>query len=172
MLNNKLKMILVAIGVGSFGFAVSQRIALAGISRSSVAQASLQNGAAVVYQQKQALKVAMGHGKEENAAEEQRESAKLQPLAKITAQAAQRSAEAAQGGRASSVQLENDNGSLVYAVVVGQTEVKVDAGDGRILYTESAQEGGEEESEGNHPKGSIRLSAATGDGDGETNDDG
>ena len=55
MLNNKLKIVLAAIGVGA--------IALVGIGRSNIAQASLQNGVAVVHQQKQAIQVAMGDGR-------------------------------------------------------------------------------------------------------------
>lgn len=166
MLNNKLKIVLAAIGVGA--------IALVGIGRSNIAQASLQNGVAVVHQQKQAIQVAMGKGDSEkdDAAEDQQQSAKLRPLAKITPQQAQQAAETSQGSRASSVKLENDDGSVVYAVVIGQAEVKVDAGNGRVLYTENTQENDQEGAEPNHPKSSIQISAAIGDGDGETNDDG
>jgi hypothetical protein len=108
-------------------------------------------------------------------AEEQQESAKLQALAKITPEQAQQAAEAAQGGRARSVKLENDDGNLVYAVVIGQQEVKVDAGNGRVLYTE-ALNGDDEKDEKNeafHPRSSIQVAEPPGgDGDGETNDDG
>lgn len=72
-----------------------------------------------------------------NDAEEQQEVAKLQPLAKITAQQAQQAAETAVGGKASSVKLEDENGNLVYAVEIGKQEVKVDAGNGRVLYSEN-----------------------------------
>jgi uncharacterized membrane protein YkoI len=41
-------------------------------------------------------------------------------------------------GTVASVKLENENGSLVYAVVIGQTEVKMDAGNGRIMRQEAA----------------------------------
>lgn len=98
-----------------------------------------------------------------------KESARLQPLAKITAQQAQQAAEATQGGQASSVKLENEDGNLVYAVKIGKQEVKVDAGNGKVLYTETANQ----ENEANRPRSSIQVSEAPGgDGDGETNDDG
>lgn len=103
-------------------------------------------------------------------AREQEESTRLQSLAKITPEQAKQAAETAQGGRASSVKLENENGNLVYAVMVGQTEVKVDAGNGKVLYTDNPKA---ETNEGKRPHSSIRLSeSANGDGDGETNDDG
>jgi uncharacterized membrane protein YkoI len=100
---------------------------------------------------------------------EQQESSKLKALAKVTPQQAQQAAEAAQGGQASGVKLENEDGSLVYAVKIGKQEVKVDAGNGKVLYTETANQ----ENKANHPRGSIQVSEAPGgDGDGETNDDG
>ena len=95
------------------------------------------------------------------------ESAKLKLLAKITAPQAQRAAEASLGDRASSVKLENEDGNLLYAVVIGQTEVKVDAGNGRVLYTEAVNS---QDETTKHPNSSIRV-ADQGDGDGETNDD-
>jgi uncharacterized membrane protein YkoI len=58
-------------------------------------------------------------------------------LAKITASRAQQAAEANSGGRASSVKLENEDGNLLYAVTIGQKEIMVDAGNGRVLYTEA-----------------------------------
>ena len=74
----------------------------------------------------------------ESSTDEASEIAKLQPLAKISASQAQQTAEAAQGNKASNVQLENEDGNLVYAVNIGQNEVKVDAGNGKILYTDTA----------------------------------
>lgn len=104
---------------------------------------------------------------------EQQEAAKLQPLAKITAQQAQKAAETAQGGQSSSVKLENENGNLVYAVVVSQKEVTVDAGNGRVLYTEAVNQPEGKKTETSRPRSSVQVSEAPGgDGDGETNDDG
>ncbi|WP_055073763.1 PepSY domain-containing protein [Pseudanabaena sp. 'Roaring Creek'] len=98
------------------------------------------------------------------------QSAKLRALAKITPQQAQQAAEATVAGKATSVKLENEDGSLVYSVAIAQKEVIVDAGNGRVLSTESLNnEGGES----NHVRSSIQVSeTGMGDGDGETNDDG
>ncbi|MBD2316385.1 PepSY domain-containing protein [Phormidium tenue] len=97
------------------------------------------------------------------------QSAKLRALAKITPQQAQQAAEATVAGKATSVKLENEDGSLVYSVAIAQQEVKVDAGNGRVLYTDSLNNEG---SESNHIRSSIQVSeTGMGDGDGETNDD-
>ncbi|MEC4819809.1 MAG: hypothetical protein SAK29_42060, partial [Scytonema sp. PMC 1069.18] len=73
------------------------------------------------------------------------------------------------GGNASNVQLENENGSLVYSVKIGQQDVKVDAGNGKVLYAENDNQQ-EDKNEDTRPKSSIQL-PDTGDGDRETNDD-
>jgi uncharacterized membrane protein YkoI len=106
-------------------------------------------------------------------ANDQRESEKLEPLAKITAQQAQNAAETGHRGKSSSVKLENENGNLVYSVVIGQKEVTVDAGNGQILYTERLNQPEDKKAETSRPRSSIQISEApSGDGDGETNDDG
>lgn len=104
-------------------------------------------------------------------AEEQQKSLKLKAFAKITPQQAQKAAEASQVGKSSRVKLENEDGNLVYAVVMGQKEVKVDAGNGKVLYTEvSNQE--DQKNDTLRPRSSIQVSEASGgDGDGENNDD-
>ena len=98
---------------------------------------------------------------------------KLQSLAKITAQQAQQAAEQSEQAKASSVQLENEDGDLIYAVVIGQKEVKVDAGNSHVLYTDSLvneQKAGQPDSnEGMRPRSSIQVSQMD---DSETNDDG
>ena len=98
------------------------------------------------------------------------QSAKLRAMAKITPQQAQQAAESAVAGKATSVKLENEDGSLVYSVAIAQKEVKVDAGNGRVLYTDSLNNEG---NESNHVRSSIQVSeTGMGDSDGETNDDG
>jgi uncharacterized membrane protein YkoI len=105
-------------------------------------------------------------------AEEQQEAAKLRSLAKITPQQAKQEAEAAQKGQASSVKLENEDGNLIYSVLIGQKEVQVDAGNGRVLYTEARNHEGRN-TENSRPRSSIQVAEPSGgDGDGETNDDG
>lgn len=108
--------------------------------------------------------------------ENQQDAKKLQSLAKISAEQAQKSAETTEKAKASRVTLENDDGNLVYAVVIGQKEVKVDAGNGNVLYTEALSQDGKEGKEtknaGTRLRSSIQVSHGDGDGDGETNDDG
>lgn len=67
------------------------------------------------------------------------EAKKLAPLAKISSDQAKAIAEQQTGGKAANVQLENEDGNVVYAVTVGTKEVKVDAGNGKILHTETAE---------------------------------
>jgi uncharacterized membrane protein YkoI len=105
-------------------------------------------------------------------AKEQQESAKLQHLAKITTQKAQQASESTQSGKVHAVRLENENGNLVYAVEIGDQEVTVDAGNGKVLSTETANSENKAEAT-NYPRSSIQVSETPGgDGDGETNDDG
>jgi uncharacterized membrane protein YkoI len=112
--------------------------------------------------------MAVAQQKVESRTNEVNEGEKLQSLAKISASLAQQTAEAAQGKKASSTKLENEDGNLVYAVNIGQNEVKVDAGNGRILYTDNTAKEGSE-SEGSRPRSSIQVAEVE---DGETNDDG
>jgi Peptidase propeptide and YPEB domain len=101
-------------------------------------------------------------------AKDQQELKQLQALTKITPQQAQQAAIATQPGTVASVQLENEDGNLVYTVAIGQKEVKVDAGNGKVLYTDDAKS----ENDGmKHPSSSIQVAEpAGGDGDGEKND--
>jgi len=71
------------------------------------------------------------------------EAKQLASLAKISQAEANAAAEKSAGGTATSVKLENENGNVVYAVTVGGKEVKVDAGNGTILATETADGGAE-----------------------------
>ena len=73
------------------------------------------------------------------------EEAQLRALARITSQQASRAAQAALPGTIRSVSLEDEEGNLVYAVVIGTTQVKVDAGNGRVLYQEQV---GQDDQEG------------------------
>lgn len=97
-----------------------------------------------------------GDGEVNDDIEEQQEQSKLQPLAKITPMQAQQAAETAIGSKASKVQLENEDGSLVYSVTIGQKEVAVDAGNGKVLYAENNNQNGEKEA-ASRPKSSIQV---------------
>ncbi len=90
-------------------------------------------------------------------AEDRQEAARLQPLAKITPQQARQAAEATQGGTASSVELGNEDGNLVYEVTIGQTEVIVDAGNGKVLWTENVNQEDDEATEAARPRSSIQV---------------
>ena len=67
------------------------------------------------------------------------EAKSLVHLAKITANQAKRFAERKIGGKATSAELGNENGSLVYEVKISQKETKVDAGNGKILRVEKGE---------------------------------
>jgi uncharacterized membrane protein YkoI len=101
---------------------------------------------------------------------DQKESTKLQPLAKISSRQAQQAAESAQGGQAKAVKLENEDGNLVYSVEIGNQEVTIDAGNGKVLYAEAANQD-HKSKEVNYPRSSIQVSESP-TGDGEINDDG
>jgi uncharacterized membrane protein YkoI len=112
-----------------------------------------------------------GDGETNDDTQDPQESARLQALAKITPEQAQKAAEATMGKPADKVEIENDGGDLVYAVSFGQQDVKVDAGNGAILYTDNQQDS--DHAQAQHPRSSIQISGTdAGDGDGETNDDG
>jgi uncharacterized membrane protein YkoI len=76
--------------------------------------------------------------------EEQAEAARYQKLARITADQARSAALAAVPGTATSVELENEDGNLVYGVTVktsaGERDVKVDAGNGKVLHVEQDEQ--------------------------------
>ena len=65
------------------------------------------------------------------------EAAALASLATITADQASATARAQVPGDIQKVELDNENGSLVYSVEIGGKDVKVDAGTGAVLHIES-----------------------------------
>jgi uncharacterized membrane protein YkoI len=85
-------------------------------------------------------------------ASEADEQAQLAGLATINADDASRAALAAQPGTVTDVQLENENGNVVYSVIVdtgnGSVDIKVDAGNANVLSTE-ADEGDGHDDAGN-----------------------
>jgi len=59
----------------------------------------------------------------------------------ISAETAQQTAEAFQhSGKADKVELDDENGQLVYSVALGSTDVKVDAMTGKVVIVESNQD--------------------------------
>ncbi len=83
-------------------------------------------------------------GESANEADEQTQ---LAGLATITAADASQAALTAQPGTVTDVQLENENGNVVYSVIVdtgnGSVDVKIDAGDATVLTTEADDGDGE-----------------------------
>ncbi|MFZ5590754.1 MAG: PepSY domain-containing protein [Bacillota bacterium] len=83
------------------------------------------------------------------------ESKQLAGLAKITAAQAESSALSAVPGKAQKVALENEDGNVVYSVEVqtakGISDVKIDAGNGKVLKCEdeSADDTGNNQSDAN-----------------------
>lgn len=80
--------------------------------------------------------------------------APLDGLAKITPEAAATAAANATNGTAGEVELENENGNVVYGVEITQPDgtkldVKVDAGNGRVLAKEADTDRGSESGEHN-----------------------
>ena len=140
-MNNQVKIALAGIGI----------VGLIGIGHSSFAQTAVHSPVAVLQQQKQVVEPAGGDGDGEknDDLKEQQESAKLQKLAKITPQQATQAAETAQGGKASSVNLEKEDGKVVYTVLIGKAEVTVDAINGQVISTETSQEADKKWSEKN-----------------------
>jgi uncharacterized membrane protein YkoI len=73
------------------------------------------------------------------------ESERLKSLARITPEQARDAALAQVPGRVKKVELENEDGNVVYGVEIktaeGESDIKVDAGDGRVLHIEQDGEG-------------------------------
>jgi len=65
------------------------------------------------------------------------EAAALAPLATISEDEAIAAAQAEVPGTVDEVELEDENGSLVYSVDIGSRDVKVDAGTGAVLHIDS-----------------------------------
>ena len=95
------------------------------------------------------------------------QAAKLKLLAKINAQQALQAAEAAQNGKTSSIELEAENGNLVYVVTIDKNEVEVDAGNGKVLYIDKQAD---KKTKGNHFRSSIQV-FQNGAGDSDSYDD-
>ena len=100
--------------------------------------------------------VSDGDGEVNDNTEERQEQAKLQPLAKITPLQAQQAAKTAVGDTVTKVKLENEDGNLIYSVIVGQKEVAVDAGNGKVLYAENNNQN-DDKNATSRPKSSIQV---------------
>lgn len=109
-----------------------------------------------------------GDGETKDDQEEIKESKNLQALAKITPQQAQQAAIGTTPGTVQQVMLENEDGNLVYAVTIGQKEIKVDAGNARVLYSEAADGKNEienEKTDAARPRSSIQVPGEKSEGE-------
>ena len=111
-----------------------------------------QSPVAVMQQSQKAIQIA--EAGETNDDEQEKSESQLQNLAKITPQQAKQAAETAVGGTATKVKLENENGSLIYAVEIGSKELTIDAGNGKVLSSENLGQGDKAE---DAPKSSIQV---------------
>ncbi|SNX53287.1 PepSY domain-containing protein [Thermoanaerobacterium sp. RBIITD] len=141
-----------AISLGAIGGASTLSIAKAATNTPAKIQSSVQNnlnqpnynGSIKVPNQNNTKDGAKGV--KDN---EANESAKLKSLAKITEIQAKDAALKAVTGTVNKIELDNENGNLVYSVDIktnkGSVDVKVDAGSGMVL---SQDNGGDNESKG------------------------
>src|SRR5205085_2028482 len=88
----------------------------------------------------------------QNGQSEADQSAALQSLAKISPDQARDAALGAVPGTADKVELDNENGNVVYSVQVtgangAKTDVKVDAGTGSVLHQDGANDHADEGAE-------------------------
>lgn len=108
---------------------------LAGAAFGITSLASAQTATTAVAPVSQTAEVEKADGAETSASETA-DSAVLQTRATITADQARASASASMAGTIGAVQLEDENGVVVYNVTVGTSEVKVDAGTGKIVASQ------------------------------------
>lgn len=109
----------------------------------------------------------------ETQADESAEAQALQDLATVTADQARDAALAAVPGNAGKIELDNENGFVVYSVeITGAdgtvTDVKVDAGNGQVLAQDAGgdEDGASESAEG--PEGSEAPGSEQPEGSGTT----
>ncbi|WP_414620356.1 PepSY domain-containing protein [Calothrix sp. CCY 0018] len=136
---------------------LASTLGFAGLARNVSAQQTESQLAVNNRESTEIAQAIYGDGETDDDAEEQQETAKYQSLTKITFEQAKQAAEAAVGGKAKKVELENEDGNLVYEVEIGKKEVIVDAGNGKVLYTENEDREDDEATEANRPKSSIQV---------------
>jgi uncharacterized membrane protein YkoI len=169
------KILLTAAFIGSLGFGGLAKVVYASQSEPAVAvmpqnQSKTQiaevsdaevpdatEAQAVMTNKTQIAEASDGDGEVADKVEERQETTRLQALAKITPQQAQQAAQAALGGTARSVKLDEEDGNLVYKVKIAQTEAAVDAGNGKVLYTEKDNQEDDDATEARRPRSSIQV---------------
>ncbi len=81
----------------------------------------------------------------------------FRPLAKIMPEQAKEAAQKFLPGKVTEIDLENEDGNLVYEVTIAQTEVYVDAGNGKVLFTEGVDVEDEDVTPRERPRSSIQV---------------
>lgn len=151
--------------------AIAGTLGLGGLAK-LVNATQTQSQISVMPHSTQKVEKSDGDGETNDDMKDQQESKTLQSLAKITPQQAQRSAETAEKGKATSVRLENEDGNLVYTVVIGQKKVTVDAGNAHVLSANALNHDRKHDQDNSSRlRSSIRVEGAGAEDD-ETNDDG
>ena len=107
------------------------------------AEGAEENEAAEANEANESKEVEKGEEAEDKA--EGAESERLKSLARITPEQASAAALAQVPGTVKKVELENEDGNVVYDIEIktanGESDVKIDAGDGRVLQVEKDGEG-------------------------------
>ncbi len=157
--------------VGAIGIATGLGIGAVGLASAATspstpaATAPSTNGDQTGQDQKDPSLNGSVQAPERRGVDEGGEAAALQSAAKITSDQAKQAALAAVRGTVKQVELDNENGSVVYSVEVSAngttTDVKVDAGNGKVLAQESGQDDGKHErpERGNEKAGSEQPDA-------------
>ncbi|MCU1496294.1 MAG: hypothetical protein JWM47_247 [Acidimicrobiales bacterium] len=118
---------------------------------------------------------ASGNETEGTAENDAAEAARLEKLATVTPDEAKAAALAAQPGKAGKVELGSENGNVVYDVEVatskGTVDVKIDAGNAKVLQTEKDdgekgddKSGDHEKDDGNETESGAEASGGTANG--------
>lgn len=101
---------------------------------------------------------------------EAEEASQLESLATVAADDAAAAANAAVPGVVGTIELDNENGTVVYSVAIvdasgSEVDVKVDAGDGTVLDQQTGEEIGDDEATGVDDDGVQHESEHDGDND-------
>lgn len=146
-MNQKLKSTLLALALTGV---VAVPLAGYAFAQSAPAQSQSDNDVETNDDQATAVKGSIQLPAEQSGVEvpDAQEEAQYASLARITPEQAKQAAQSAVPGSVTSVTLGDEDGSLVYEVHSGNTEVLVDAGNGKVLHQEAADSGPETSEQG------------------------
>jgi uncharacterized membrane protein YkoI len=148
--------------LGAIGIAAGLGLGAAGIAAAATDTSSPASSAPAVAQESRTgqdqqdpeLNGSVQVPEQQHEVNDATEAQALQAAAKITPEQAKQAALAALPGTVGRVELDNENGSVVYSVEVTATgtttDVKVDAGNGKVLAQESSETDGTKETGSEH----------------------